>query len=333
MLTNKRLLCSINQNINRNIFNVNNKKLTLKSYESDASCPTNGTSASVGGLLCKWKNIFINADVSEPKESIEYILAHVLGSRNVSEVYRKNTKILLPEEVRRVAEFCEKRLERTPIQYIIQEWDFCGLTLKMKPPVFIPRPETEMMIDIVLSDIDYRSINRVLEFCCGSGAICVTLLKARAHLCIKALDKSREACDLAEYNAKLHSVSKRLKIIHLDIKKHEALKEINENYDIIVSNPPYLSKKDLDKLQPEIQLYEDPDAFDGGEDGLILIKSILRACSRLLNFEGKLFMEVDSNHPMLIKLWLSNNKELNLNLIRTHKDFNNKERYVEIIKE
>ncbi|KAK4887730.1 hypothetical protein RN001_004001 [Aquatica leii] len=299
---------------------------------SNSSLVNGKIGVSVNELFLKWKSTFIESDVSEPVESIQHILAHVLKTRNISIVHRQKNKILLPEEVERVTEYCQQRLKRVPIQYIIQEWDFRDLTLKMKPPVFIPRPETEMLVDIVLSEIDCKPINKILEFCCGSGAISIALLKSRPLLRAIALDKSIDACKLTETNAKLHCVLDRLKIINCDIRDNVQIGM--EKYDVIVSNPPYVFEKDLYNLQPEIKLYEDCDAFNGGVDGLAVIKPILKASSLLLNYQGKLFMEVDSRHPLLITSWLQENKNnLKLNLVKTHKDFCSKDRFVKILKE
>ncbi|KAF2893189.1 hypothetical protein ILUMI_12985 [Ignelater luminosus] len=238
--------------------------------------------------------------------------------------------LLKPEQIKQIDHLCKKRLDRMPVQYIIQEWDFRDLTLKMSRPVFIPRPETEMLVDIVLNEIDRKGADTVLELCCGSGAISLALLKARSQLCITAIDKSEKACQLTRENAHINNLSDRIKIIQKEINEDFNLRE---KFDIIVSNPPYVSSKDTIQLQPEILLYEDPEALYGGDDGLTVIKSILKVCSCLLNYHGRLFLEVDPSHPTLIKLWLQKNDSLGLKFIRFYKDFCDKERFVEIIKE
>ncbi|KAF5305917.1 hypothetical protein FQR65_LT07528 [Abscondita terminalis] len=238
-----------------------------------------------------------------------------------------------PYEVNVGTELCLVKivLFQMPVQYIIEEWDFRDLTLIMKPPVFIPRPETEMLVDIVLSEINRKSLNKVLEFCCGSGAISIAMLKSRSSLRAIAIDKSLDACKLTELNAKLHDVLDRIKIIKCEIKDNVQIGD--EKYDVIVSNPPYVFQRDWHNLQPEIKLYEDRDAFNGGADGLAVIKPILKASSLLLNYGGKLFMEVDTRHPSLITSWLQENHNFKLKLIKIYKDFYCKERFVEILKE
>ncbi|KAK5644021.1 hypothetical protein RI129_007866 [Pyrocoelia pectoralis] len=287
----------------------------------------------VNKVLMEWKNIFRDNNISEPKESIEHIIAHVLGSRSISSVYKNMEQILSPYQIERINEYCQKRMERLPVQYIIEEWDFRNLTLKMSPPVFIPRPETEMLVDIVLNEIYRQATDRVLEFCCGSGAISISLLKSRPDLHIIALDKSTEACELTKLNAKMHEVSNRLEVIHEDITAASFLNSVSTQYDIIVSNPPYIFENDMIHLQSEIKLYEDPAAFNGGADGLKVIKHILKASFLLLNCKGKVFLEVDPKHPPLIKSWLQENYDTKLQLGCVYKDFSGKERFVEIIKE
>lgn len=158
-----------------------------------------------------------------------------------------------------------------PVQYIIQEWDFRDLTLKMSRPVFIPRPETEILVDIVLNEIDRKGADTVLEVCCGSGAISLALLKARSQVCwwnspisysntishffqlfITAIDKSEDACKLTRENACINNLSDRIRIIQKEIKDFNL--NSREKFDVIVSNPPYVPSRDILHLQPEITL-------------------------------------------------------------------------------
>ncbi|KAB0798932.1 hypothetical protein PPYR_06812 [Photinus pyralis] len=298
---------------------------------SDSGSFTGKKAKKVKEILKAWLDMFHSCHISEPKQSIEHIIAHTLGSRSISSVYKFNNKVLSLREIQQINELCQQRLKRLPIQYIIQEWDFRGLTLKMSPPVFIPRPETEMLVDVVLNEVERKATDSVLEFCCGSGAISISLLKSQPQLNVTAIDKSKEACGLTELNAKLHDVSSRLKVIHEEITEDHP-DAILKKYDVIVSNPPYLFEDDMISLQPEIKLYEDLEALDGGIDGLKVIKNILRVSSGLLNCDGRVFLEVDPRHPDLIRSWLRQYPAMKLHLERVYKDFCDKDRFVEIVK-
>lgn len=138
-----------------------------------------------------------------------------------------------------------------PIQYVIREWDFRNLTLEMRPPVFIPRPETEQLVDLVLTELNTNPIEEVLELCCGSGAISIALLKENPDITVIAVDKSEEACSLTRDNAKRYGVDSRINIIQMDINEISP-EYFDKKFDVIVSNPPYVPSGDMLHLQPEI---------------------------------------------------------------------------------
>lgn len=134
-------------------------------------------------------------------------------------------------------------------------------------------------------------------------------------------------------NANDLSLQNRIKIFKHKIEPESKLEEIEGKLDLIVSNPPYISTKDLKSLPEEIILYEDLRALDGGSDGLDVIKSILIFSSRRLRLQGHLWLEVDPSHPQLIQKYLVDNKaSLNLQFVACYKDMFHKDRFVEIKK-
>ncbi|GJQ75173.1 hypothetical protein Trydic_g9776 [Trypoxylus dichotomus] len=282
-------------------------------------------------IIKKWTNRFVQCGISEPKLSIENITAHVFQTKRISDIYKRQNALLSQDQIKEVTKMCKQRLKNMPIQYIIREWDFRDHTLEMKPPVFIPRPETEKLVDLVLMEISTNGTTEVLELCCGSGAISIALLKENPKLKITAIDKSKDACDLTRSNAQRHDVSHRIKVIQTNIS--EISPELfNKTYDVIVSNPPYVPSKDMLHLQPEILRYEDSDALDGGSDGLVLIKLILQKSSYLLNAGGKTFLEVDPSHPQLLRDFLRENNRFGLSVREVHKDIFEHDRFVIIKK-
>lgn len=319
----------------------------------------------VGDILKKWSASFAENAISEPKESIQLIVCQQLHIKRISDVYNKNWMEykLSQQDLDKINLMCQKRLQSVPVQYILEEWTFRDLSLKMKSPVFIPRPETEELVEIVKNDILITGVKNVLEICCGSGAICLSLLKELPNISILAIDKSKEACNLTVENAEINNISNRLTVIQHEIKSRQEIVGIfleKENYfDVIVSNPPYVPTKDMKNLQPEIKLFEDLAALDGGPDGMDTIKPILRLSSFILRPGGRLYLEVDPSHPDIIRKLLHSEKStvllkneltekckqnkikseelceyLKLGLILTtvYKDFNQKCRFVEITK-
>ncbi|RVE73457.1 hypothetical protein OJAV_G00046830 [Oryzias javanicus] len=283
-----------------------------------------------------WTKQFEGKGVSEPELSSRYITAYLLGAKTMESVEQQRLKEFLSrEETDRLWELCTRRLSRMPVQYVIGEWDFRDLTLKMRPPVFIPRPETEELVELVLTDLQrlFGCGDTVLEVGCGSGAISVSLLKSRPQLKAFALDRSQEAVDLTRENALRYGVQDRLQVHNIDVMKDaDALLGFSGSAAVLVSNPPYLFSQDMATLQPEILRFEDRAALDGGEDGLNVIKQILTLAPRILQNQGRVYLEVDPRHPPLVQQWVEVNEE-SLQYIETRSDICGRPRFCILQKE
>ncbi|KAM9482089.1 MTRF1L release factor glutamine methyltransferase isoform 1-T1 [Clarias gariepinus] len=278
-----------------------------------------------------WAQCFQEHGISEPLLSSHYIIAHVLGKKTLQCVKKRKLQDRLSDKEREnVWELCSKRLTRMPVQYVIEEWDFRDLTLKMRPPVFIPRPETEELVSLVLKHLrsQWREHPlRCLEVGCGSGAISLSLLQSIPQLKAVALDQSQEAVCLTKENAERLGLLDRLEVYHLDIMKDADLTLRScAPVDVIVSNPPYLFSQDMESLQEEILRFEDHSALDGGFDGMSVIRQILTLAPRLLTDEGHLYLEVDPRHPPCIKHEVEESM-LGLQYLETHCDFTNRLRF------
>lgn len=147
-----------------------------------------------------------------------------------------------------------------------------------------------------------------------------------------AIDQSEFACKLTLDNAIKLNLNDRLNLFRHKLTEDSDLKEIQGSFDLIVSNPPYVPTKDLKKVEPEISLYEDLRALDGGPDGLQVIKSILKFASKRLHLKGSLWLEVDPSHPYKIEAYLKDNEQLNLKFMASYRDMFNKDRFVEIMR-
>ncbi|XP_053672607.1 MTRF1L release factor glutamine methyltransferase [Anopheles nili] len=289
--------------------------------------------ATVRGTQEKWMKRFESANIPEPETSITNIIAHVLELSGPADVGHHQNSSLNEIQMAKIEELCECRLARMPIQYIIREWDFRDLTLKMIPPVFIPRPETEELVELILQQMDTQKETLFLEIGCGTGAISLSLLKHAPKASAIAVDQSRLACELTRENAVSVGLMERLRIF-----KHKIVDNIPTElsahvFDMIVSNPPYVPSMLIPTLDPEIKIYEDLRALDGGNDGLTVIKAILRIASKHLSKDGVLWLEVDSTHPPVIEEFLSKHGNLmGLRFLSSYKDLFQKDRFVEIVK-
>ncbi|XP_055308117.1 MTRF1L release factor glutamine methyltransferase [Sitodiplosis mosellana] len=285
-------------------------------------------------IIDKWKQKFASENVSEIENSIKYILEHVIEQKETLTERKNDQKITLTkEQLNRFEQLCECRMARMPVQYIIGEWDFCDLELKMRPPVFICRPESEELVELILQQCDDKLTMRFLEVGCGSGAISLALLHSLPKAQCIAIDQSGYACNLTLENATNLELNGRIKILKHKLTNESEIPEVEGKLDLIVSNPPYVPTNDLKVLAPEISLYEDLRALDGGPDGLNIIRYILTFASKRLKLQGHLWLEVDPSHPPLIEEYLQENKSnLNLKFVAAYKDMFGKDRFVEIMK-
>lgn len=162
---------------------------------------------------------------------------------------------LTEQQIEKFEKLCECKMARMPIQYIVHEWDFRDLTLAMQPPVFIPRPETEELVELILQQqIDMSKRVRFLEIGCGTGAISLALLKSLPCALADAADQSSMACLLTMKNAINLKLADRIKVIQSKISDRLKCDDFKHKYDFIVSNPPYVPTQDLMNLEPEIRL-------------------------------------------------------------------------------
>ncbi|KAG7206060.1 hypothetical protein KM043_003458 [Ampulex compressa] len=328
------------------IFRAGNPSI-LRSLERQWRPSSTGPgSSTIGEILERWSRRFENEGISEPVESIEHIVAHVIGTKKTIDVINAQNKRLDAAQQEQLETLCDCRMLRMPVPYIIGNWDFRDLTLKLVPPVFIPRPETEILVDFVLKRLSASQAedHDILEIGCGSGAISLAL----AHSCKKvkctAIDTSVHACELAKENRDQLGLRERVGVVQATLKEDGSIEtkgtfngpevvDLNSRlFDFIVSNPPYVPTKNIPDLAPEIKMYEDIRALDGGDDGLKVIKPLLKYAASALKPGGRLLLEVDSSHPQYITFFTKKYSLLKLHYEHTYKDFCNNDRFVEIIK-
>lgn len=198
-----------------------------------------------------------------------------------------------------------RRLRREPVQYVIGDWDFYGLTLRCRSPVLIPRPETETLVEAIIEHHRHHQVRAFMDIGCGTGAIGLALLKEWPQSHCVFVDVSRDAIELTAENAALHGLEGRVSIELLDITQETPRGVVpDQQLDMIVSNPPYVPSAEMAELEPELA-FEDPQALDGGTDGLELAKHVVARSAGLLKPDGKLWLELDEGHPRRLAEWLN----------------------------
>ena len=188
------------------------------------------------------------------------------------------------EEKEFVEEIYKKLANHIPAQYIIGHAEFFGMQLKVDERVLIPRPETEELVELILAENSEENL-KVLDIGTGSGAIALALAKNRLNWSVTAADISQDALDLASENAK----NKKLNIF---FKKSDCFAEISEKYDIIVSNPPYISREDESEVGLNVLHSEPHLALFADEDGLAIYRRIAEDAKDYLKDGGKIYLEI-----------------------------------------
>ena len=187
-------------------------------------------------------------------------------------------------------ELISKRLTHIPLQYLTGEQEFMGLTYKVNESVLIPRQDTECLVEIVLKHL--HDGMRILDMCTGSGCILISLLHYSNDCEGVGVDLSEEALNVARDNSERLSnngISDKMNVnfVHSDL-----FENIDGNFDIIVSNPPYIKTEVIKGLMPEVRDYEPMMALDGMEDGLYFYRKIIRSAKEYLSRGGQLFFEI-----------------------------------------
>ncbi|HHY46396.1 MAG TPA: peptide chain release factor N(5)-glutamine methyltransferase [Firmicutes bacterium] len=260
---------------------------------------------TAGSLLREAAVRLRDAGIRTARLDAEVLLAHVLG-------WRRETLYTHPDRVvddRAVAEFeaaIQKRLARVPVAYIRSKKEFMSLEFTVTPAVLIPRPETEVLVESVISRLEGKDSPLIMDLGTGSGAIAVALAKFLSAARIVATDISPAALSVARLNAGRYGLQDR---IHFEVgdlfEPLHAGEHLGRSYlgsfDAIVSNPPYISRGEMKELAPELS-YEPRIALDGGQDGLDFFRKILAGARSFLKSSGFIALEISNLRAQEVKV-------------------------------
>lgn len=245
-----------------------------------------GVEWTVRKILDWTKGYFRKAGVGNSRLTAEKLLAHSLDVDRLK-LYLYPDRPVSKKERATFKELILKRKRGVPTQYLIGEVSFMGCDLKVDERSLIPRPETEEMVDRVITKNREKEDLHILDLGTGSGAIAIALAKFLNSSRVVASDITKEALDLAKENAKRNMVHDRIEFLLSDW-----FSKVKGNFDLIVTNPPYVNHKDLNKLPQEVKNNEPIRAVDGGAKGLEEIRKILEKADDYLKEEGELWMEI-----------------------------------------
>ncbi|MEN8142593.1 MAG: peptide chain release factor N(5)-glutamine methyltransferase [Thermodesulfobacteriota bacterium] len=236
------------------------------------------------------------AGIPDASFEAELLLQYFLGIKRV-DIYLARTEPT-QAELQEFDVILKRRLAREPLAYITGEQEFWSLSFEVSPAVLIPRPETELLIEKVIGGISDPAnfAGRILDLGTGSGVIAVVLARELPQAEVITVDKSGEALDLARRNIRKHGVEGRVSLVNSDW--FSSLRQEAE-FDIIVSNPPYVSAQVRESLQPELE-FEPGDALFAGDGGLGAYQIIIPQCRSFMKNDGSLLLEIGYDQAEII---------------------------------
>lgn len=268
--------------------------------------------------LLQWgTNFFTEKNIENPRLNIELLICSVLSIERI-ELYLQFDRPLKKDELSDLKEKVLKRASGYPLQYIIGYTNFLGCNIKVSEAGLIPRPETEILANLVLSSLERSKHYQILDIGTGSACLAIALAKGLPNSELTAIDISKEAISLAKENSILNKVEN-IKFFQYDIFKTNSIKK---QFDLIVSNPPYISSKEYHRLDSTVKEYEPKIALTDDEDGLKFYKLYSKIFPKLLKEDGRFFLEIGfGQNEEMFKIFPAKKYSLEF-----AKDFNNIER-------
>ncbi len=226
-----------------------------------------------------------DAGTDTPTLDTDLLLSHVLGW-NRAMLLAHPERVLTPAEEDAFRSMIRRRAEREPLAYILGRKEFYGLEFEVGPQVLVPRPETELLVELALDYVwEHPAVLRAVDVGTGSGAVAIALATNAPKLQMMACDISTRAISLAQANARKHGV--RIFFVVSDL-----LMPLSGPFNLILANLPYVARNDWDSLPPEVRRYEPTSALDGGADGLDLYRRFLPQARDRLAPGGLLAVEI-----------------------------------------
>ena len=244
----------------------------------------------------------LNHSIQTAKIDAEVILADVLKISRVNLITNQNT-VLDQEQEDLFAKLIKRRRQQEPVAYILNKKEFWNENYYVDKRVLIPRPETEILIEMLLKKVkDKSKVFQILDLGCGSGCLLISCLKEFNKSLGLGIDISSLALEVAKKNIQTHKINSRAKLLKLDLFKLD----IKKKFDFILSNPPYLTSSEYRNLSKDVKDYEPKQALVGGFDGILYYKKIISFSKSSLKKNGFLALEIGDGQYKEIKKLLTN---------------------------
>ena len=283
---------------------------------------TSDNNCRVIDLIGWTEKYFLSKGLENGRNIGEILLQNLLDCKRV-ELYFGSEKQLTQDTIKTFHSWIQRLIKNEPLQYITGTIEFYGLGLVITPAVFIPRSETERVVDIALQILKTVISPKILDVGTGSGCIAIALANELPEASVTGIDIDPNMLKLAQKNADLH------KINNIIFKQMDIQKEIpKESYNLIVSNPPYIPLNEISDLEKNIKDFEPHIALTDGADGLTFYHRLASVASKILHSNGYLIMEVgQGNHPQKALKLFKNNAFASNKLIQ---DYNGDDRVLKV---
>ncbi len=266
------------------------------------------------------RQYFKKLGFDNPRREIEWLLQDLFNCKRV-DLYLRFEKPLSKQELKTLRSWIKRRLTQEPLQYITGQTEFFGRKFIVDSKVFIPRPETEQLIDAILRITKNDKNINILDIGTGGGCIAVTLARELPNAKVTGIDNSHNAIENASKNAEAHEIR------NIEFKLIDILKEIPKNkFSLIVSNPPYIPNEEIENLIDDVKNFEPQAALTDFEDGMVFYKRLLAIAPQILKKNGYILMEVGrGRHPKKVQELFGSPIFNSIELIR---DLNGDERII-----
>ena len=278
---------------------------------------------TIRSLIHEATQTLSKSGVDSAELNARLLLAHVLGIEEWQlAVYRKK---ISEQQAIQLGGLIQKRSQRIPLQHLVGSVGFYGLDVQVSPSALIPRPETELLVETVIKTIHSQQKQnepvKLLDMATGTGCIALALAKELPMAQVWGLDISEAALNLARNNASNSGLEKRVTWIHSDM--WSGIKDPGQQWDYIISNPPYIPSHEISELEPEVRDHDPKLALDGGQDGLDIYRILAHQAGRWTTQRGFIFLECGKDQAQAIQMLFKSASWFADQVVR---DYNNIER-------
>ena len=277
--------------------------------------------------LIDWVTDYLtNNNVDSPRLSAELLLSHITGLRRI-ELYTNFDRVVAGDKLDNLHGLVKRCAAQEPVQYLVGKTEFYSMEIKVLCYCLIPRPETEMLVERAIDFLRSRNgVQAVCDLCTGSGCIAAAIAKNQPKVMITATDICDKALAVAAENIEHHKLTEKVHLLCGDLFAPIIEGMDQTRFDLVVSNPPYVSTAEFDKLEERVKDYEPKGALFAGDEGLDIYKRIVEQVGEHLKDDGALILEIGFAQGDAVKELLESTG-LFAEIV-VEKDFSNNDRVV-----